>query len=115
MTDQHFHFVPMPIPIVYTRSLALSQEKYNNYIYFIKTTDVTKDPNWKRLCITNPILSATLLELMNNAKTATIPMESMVWIRSMDQLVHTNPEVLERLEATFKTVYEAARQFDIWA
>lgn len=119
MTDQQFRHMPMPMPmpmpIAHTKSLALSQEKYNNYVNMIKIVNITRDPNWKRLCTTNPILSVTLSELMNNAKAATTPVESMLWIRSMDQLVHTHPDLLERLETTFKPLYEAARQFDIWA
>jgi len=98
-----------------TRPLQLKQERYNDYIQVLKVVDITRDPGWKRLTITNPHLAENLIELINIAKKAIVPLESMIWIRSMDEYVSQYPEILERLEKTFKPLYEAAKHFDIWA
>lgn len=98
-----------------TQSLRLSQDMYNKYLYLLRVTDITKDPNWKRFEYTFPASAKSLNKLIENAKKTSVPRESMIWIRLMDQYVEQHEGILERLQSTFKPLYEAARRFDVWA
>ncbi len=95
----------------------LNKAKYEYYCYLVTVTDVTCDPGWKRLQITpNGVhFSSEVKMLVEKAKQSESCIESIIWIRSMDQLVKEYPEILERLETTFKPIYEAAKAFDTWA
>ena len=95
----------------------LSQAKYDYYRYLVSITDVTSDPGWKRLqsSTMGPHMCSEIKMLIDKEKQSESCMESIIWIRSMDQLIQEFPEILERLETTFKPIYEAAKAFDKWA
>ncbi len=95
----------------------LSQEKYNEYLNLVNNTDITHDPGWKRLknSPSGPHICSEIKNFIEKARQSESFMESIIWIRSIDQLVAEFPDILERLETTFKPIYEAAKAFDKWA
>ena len=97
--------------------ITLSQANYDHYYYMVNITDVTSDPGWKRLLASasGPHICNEIKMLIDRQKQSESCMESIVWIRSMDELVKEFPDILERLETTFKPIYEAAKAFDKWA
>ncbi len=95
----------------------LSQEKYNEYLQLVHITDVTQDPGWKRLLNSpsGPHICSEIKMLIEKARQSQSFIESIIWIRSMEQLIAEFPDIVSRLETTFKPIYEAAKAFDKWA
>ncbi len=95
----------------------LSQEKYNEYLQLLHQVDVTKDPGWNRLLNSpsGPHICSEIKTLIEKSRQSESFIESIIWIRSMEQLVAEFPDIVSRLETTFKPIYEAAKAFDKWA